>query len=138
MDGWRKKKRMLMAAQQPPPAPKRKSSMTHRMAHRKRALELEDAEWLLGGGPAPVEGPPSKLTCTPPSSEDESVLHATPVTKPVPIDKDATPMDATPIDTAPIDEIESKPPVVAKPADMEPRNDILSAHVNAVARCAVE
>ena len=64
--GWQLKKRKRMV----PLAPKRKPRFTKAMA-RQRELELEDEEWLLGGGPKPNEGPPSKLTCTPPSSEDE-------------------------------------------------------------------
>ena len=75
MDGWVQKKR----ARSPPPAPTRKPRFARatRKEARQRALDMEDDDWLLNGGPAPAEAPPGKLTCTPPSSEDERVLKPT-------------------------------------------------------------
>lgn len=72
MNGWVKKKR----ARLPPPAPTRKPRFARatKKMERQQALDMEDDDWLLNGGPAPAEAPPCKLTCTPPSSEDEHML----------------------------------------------------------------
>ena len=66
--GWQPKRRLSA-----PTAPIRKPRFS-KTRERQRQIELEDAEWLkVGGGPAPAEAPPSKLTCSPPSSGDEAV-----------------------------------------------------------------
>ena len=114
MDGsWHMKKRLT----QPPPPPKRKPRFTKAMA-RKRELDSEDLDWLLGGGPPVVDGPPTKVKCSPPSSEDDNVFK-----KPLAL-RVVTEMAGT-TDEARDASLEDEPPLPASPIEGSPTEELL-------------
>ena len=68
MDGSLKRKR---PSSQAPLAPERKHKASDKKPGWQKRLDLCCDEWLFGEGPAPVDAPPARLTCTPPSEDEE-------------------------------------------------------------------
>ena len=76
-----------------PGAPVRKAKRAYTTKRMRAEADADDLDWILGGGPAPRDGGVCKLTCTPPSSDNEvaRIVEATPVRIEKPI---ATPAKA--------------------------------------------
>ena len=75
----------------PPDAPVREATRAYRTKRKRVESDADDLDWLLGGGPAPRYGGVCRLTCTPPSSDNEvaRIVEATPVCIEKPVAKPA-------------------------------------------------